>query len=141
MKMLKKNRTLKIIFILAIIMIIVGSTIISNAETFPVKVTGETTSFSGNIVDTSAKILGVFQVVGYSVAVIILAWIGIKYLMATPEGKADIKKQAYAYLFGAFLLFAAGVIVGWLKTSIQENAELITAPAVSSVQIENIKNV
>ena len=40
-----------------------------------------------------ALILGIVQAVGMSIAVIILVWLGVKYIMASPDGKAEIKKQ------------------------------------------------
>ena len=38
--------------------------------------------------------------------------------MASPDGKAEIKKQAFAYILGAVLLFGATWILPLIKTII-----------------------
>ena len=66
----------------------------------------------------SGVILGIVQAVGMSIAVIILVWLGVKYIMASPDGKAEIKKQAFGYILGAVLLFGASWLVPLLKNVI-----------------------
>ena len=41
--------------------------------------------------------------------------LGIKWIAAAPEAKADIKKQAIIYVVGAALVFAAGGILTIIK--------------------------
>lgn len=62
------------------------------------------TSLGGNIV-------AIVQVVGIVIAVIVILVIGIKYLVASPEGKAEYKKTMIPYLVGAVLIFAGTTIV------------------------------
>lgn len=57
-------------------------------------------------------IIGILQAVGMSVAVIMLTIIGIKYIMVSPEGKADLKQQLFPYLIGCVLLFAGSGLIG-----------------------------
>ena len=83
-----------------------------------ISVQGTGSKFTTQAGSWGNMLLGFFQVVGYIAAVIVLVWLGVKYIMASPEGKAEIKKQAFAYVLGAVLLFAAGSIVGWLRESI-----------------------
>ena len=45
------------------------------------------------------------------IAVILLIMLGIKYMTAAPEGKAEIKKMAITYVVGAVLVFAAGLVL------------------------------
>lgn len=66
----------------------------------------------------SGVILGIVQAIGMSIAVIILVWLGVKYIMASPDGKAEIKKQAFGYILGAVLLFGASWLVPLLKNVI-----------------------
>ena len=63
----------------------------------------------------SGKILYIVQLVGTIIAISMLMVLGIKYMMAAPEGKANIKKQAYIYIVGAVLLFGAVGIVEVIK--------------------------
>lgn len=70
------------------------------------------TSGAGQEVQQTAnRIIGIFQFVGTAAAVIILVFIGIKYMSAAPSEKADIKKSAVIYIIGAVLLFAATNVV------------------------------
>lgn len=124
---MKNNKLLKISLIIITIISIVCITGIANAandakDAFPGELIGKSSAVSNNVSGYASTILGVVQVIGYSVAVIILAWLGVKYIMASPDGKAEIKKQAFAYLLGAVLLFAAGSIVGWIRGAINENS-------------------
>ena len=68
--------------------------------------------------NTVSAVIGVIQAVGMSIAVIILVWLGVKYIMASPDGKAEIKKQAFGYILGAVLLFGASWLVPLLKNVI-----------------------
>lgn len=57
------------------------------------------------------KIVGIIQVVGYVIAVVMLVIIGIKYITSSPEGKAEVKKTALFYVLGAVLIAGAATIV------------------------------
>ena len=53
-----------------------------------------------------ATIIGVLQVIATIVAIAVLLFIGIKYLLAAPGEKANIKTVLVPYLIGAILIFA-----------------------------------
>ena len=61
------------------------------------------------------EILAVVQVIGVSVAIIMLIVLAIKYISAAPNDKAEIKKHAVVYVVGAVILFAASAIVGIIR--------------------------
>lgn len=120
---MKNNKLLKISLIIITIISIVCIAGIVNADfQQPQDITGASSELSGKVGGYANIILGIFQVVGYSTAVIILVWLGVKYIMASPDGKAEIKKQAFAYLLGALLLFAASTIVTAIKTAIDKES-------------------
>ena len=75
---------------------------------------------SQSIRNAGSLILGVVQVVGTSIAVIMLVIIAIRYFTAAPEAKADIKSQLIPYVIGAVLLFAASNLVSIVATAAQE---------------------
>ena len=52
-------------------------------------------------------IIGILQLAGTGISVIMIAMLGIKYLLASVEEKAEIKKTAMPILIGAILLFGA----------------------------------
>lgn len=112
------NKILKItliaITILSILLLLGGSIFASGTGVFDVP-EGKSSTLSGKATSIGGVILGVFQAVGTVIAVVILVWLGIKYIMASPDGKAEIKKQAFGYILGAVLLFGAV----WLVPLIQ----------------------
>ena len=77
---------------------------------------GTDTNTSNKIVGQANQIIGIVQVVAVSIAVIMLIWLGIKYMSAAPSEKADIKKSALIYIVGAVLLFAATGILQIIRT-------------------------
>lgn len=73
----------------------------------------------GDIIDRGdsirGKILFIVQLVGTIIAICILIMLGIQYMIAAPDGKANIKKQAVIYIIGAFFLFGAVGVVEIIK--------------------------
>lgn len=53
------------------------------------------------------KVLGYVQWFGYAIAVGMLLYIGIKYMMASANEKADLKKGSISYVIGAVVVVAA----------------------------------
>ncbi len=69
---------------------------------------------SDKLVAKVEHILGVINVVGVVVAIIILMFIGIKYMVGSVEEKAEYKSTMMAYLIGAILLFSITTIANVL---------------------------
>lgn len=67
---------------------------------------GDTDNAEG-ITNLFNNIIGIVQIIGTGIAVIMLIVLAIKYLMAAPSEKADIKKGALIYVVAAVILFAA----------------------------------
>ncbi len=57
------------------------------------------------------NLLWIAQVICYAAAVIVLMLKGYKFMKASPEAKAEIKKELISYGIGAILLFATGTII------------------------------
>lgn len=70
---------------------------------------------------TAGNILGLIQWIGYAIAIGMLIYIGIKYVMSAANEKADLKKGLINYLIGAIIIFAASTIVGWVKGFVSSN--------------------
>ena len=64
------------------------------------------------VTKTANNIIGIVQVICYAAAVIMLVLLGVKFITASPEGKAEIKKSAIIYVIGAIIVFAAGTLLG-----------------------------
>ena len=56
------------------------------------------------------NVLGIVQVIGSVVSVIMLMAIGIKYMLGSVEEKAEYKKTIIPYLIGAALVFSGTTI-------------------------------
>lgn len=72
-----------------------------------------------NINNTVGTVLGVIRWGGIIVAVIIAMFIGIKFITASPEGKAEVKKTAIFYIAGIVILLSASAIVTVIGNSVQ----------------------
>lgn len=71
-----------------------------------------TAGYTGTGLDTAtSNVLGIISYICYAAAVIMLVVLGVKFIAAAPDAKADIKKQAIVYVIGAVLVFAAGGIL------------------------------
>ena len=56
-------------------------------------------------------IVNVIRTVGYLAALGMLIWLGVKWMMATAQEKADLKNRAWGYVIGAVLIFGASTIL------------------------------
>ena len=63
------------------------------------------------------QIVGALQLAGSGIALIMITWAGFKYMMASADAKADIKKQILPIVIGAVLLFGAVALVGIMQTA------------------------
>lgn len=63
----------------------------------------------------------VIRTVAIGVAIIMLTYLGIKYMMASPEDKASFKKSAEIYILGAVLLFGTSGILTLIQRFAQDN--------------------
>ena len=100
----------KIITILLIIATILGAVNMVFADS--IEIPGSGNPIPGTGLDTTVKnIIGIVQFICYAAAVILLVVLGVKWIAAAPDEKANIKKGAVIYVVGAVLVFAAGAIL------------------------------
>lgn len=67
-------------------------------------VSGGASSGIGKVINI---IIGLLQIAGTGISVIVVTMLGIKYILASVEEKAEIKKQAVPIVIGCVLLFGA----------------------------------
>lgn len=112
--------------IIAIFVMVIAFNLISSFYTYALA-DGEGFDWSSSIKDfgdttgnedankATTNIIGaiavVTKLVGMGVAVIMLIVLAMKYMVAAPGDKADIKKHAIVYVVGAIVLFAATSIL------------------------------
>lgn len=58
------------------------------------------------------NVIGIIQFVGSGIAIIVVSILGIRYLLASPNEKAEVKKMAMPIIIGCILLFGAVNLVG-----------------------------
>lgn len=68
----------------------------------------------GNAAATANAIIGAMKWIGYAIAIGMLVFIGIKYVMASANEKADLKNSLIKYVIGAILIASAVTIGGWV---------------------------
>lgn len=106
------KKTMKILTTIATILLIVsmGASIVCASTDIGGVSIDPRTENTGDITKVGNKIMGILQVVGVLIAVIILMVLGIKYMMGSAEEKAEYKKTMIPYIVGAILIFAAATI-------------------------------
>ncbi len=119
---MKVNKIAKIISILFIITAVLSAVnmVFASGVGIPTasQPSGTGVSSINNIV---SGVIFIIQTIAFAAAVIMLIFVGIKFITASPEGKAEIKKTAVIYIVGAILLFAAGGILGIVKNLAENN--------------------
>lgn len=105
MKRIKK----KIISIILVAMMIISISL--NCFAFaPSDISVKTDPTGSNEIKTlGGNLIGIFQVVGVVLAVLIVIVLGIKYMLGSAEEKSEYKKSMMPYLIGAALIFAGSV--------------------------------
>ena len=104
------------VLVIALLLVSVSSVAFASSTIFdPGDITASDSDAAGVIQDISGTILGIVQVVGVAVAVIMLVVLAIKYISAAPSEKADIKKSAFIYIIGALLLFGGVALLNIIR--------------------------
>ena len=114
MKMSKKSifRILSIALMVVLFSMAIHNVAFADVNYTPNGQGGTTSNKFGTILNI---ILGITQVIGIAIAVIMLIVLAIIYISAAPSDKAEIKKSATAYIVGAVVLFAASGIIQIIK--------------------------
>ena len=114
MKKTTINRIMRITTILVIAMMLVStlSTVFATGAAGVLKDLKGNTGAATAVTHTANNIIGIVQVICYAAAVIMLVLVGVKFITASPEGKAEIKKSAIQYVIWAIIVFAAGALLG-----------------------------
>ena len=113
---MKKN-IIKMTIALFFVLLVVANFALANSG---IKVPNIKQVSSGKADSVVSQILGILQFTAVAIALAMLLVIGIKYITASPEGKADIKGTAIAYLIGAVCIFAAVGILNGIKDIVEK---------------------
>lgn len=67
---------------------------------------------SGKIYEKGVSIINAVLWFGYAIALGMVIFIGIKYMLGAADAKADMKNAVKNWLIGAFIVFMATTIIG-----------------------------
>ena len=68
----------------------------------------------------ATRIIGAIRWVGYAIAVGMLVYIGIKYVMSAADGRAELKSALVKYAIGAFLVAGSVTVAGWVFNNLSK---------------------
>ena len=105
--MRKQVKVIATILMVVTILATVGSVAFGASETISALSNPGTVSGASGIQNLGKQIVGIIQIVGAVIAVVVLTVLGIKYMMGSAEEKAEYKKTMIPYVIGAILVFAA----------------------------------
>ena len=71
-------------------------------------------SAAGDIKDKGTTILSAILWIGYAIALGMVVFIGIKYILGAADAKANMKSAITNWLIGAFIVFMCTTIAGWV---------------------------
>ena len=105
------KRTILLFCLILIISFFVGTINVYatdvNAIISSMEGTSEMATGGDGIKSAINNVIGLIQVAGTGISVVVVTMLGIKYLLASPSEKADVKKQIAPILTGCVLLFGA----------------------------------
>ena len=112
-----KNKVIKIsVVLIAILLIVLVTTVDASAMIGQIEDNiNMNTSAAKSATSFGQKIIGAIQVIGVGIAVIMLLYIAIKYMIAAPSEKAEYKKTAISFSIGAVILFASTALLEVIK--------------------------
>lgn len=111
---MKKNKivvTLLIILLLVIFPLTINAEYESQIPTDKYKSDGPSTNDVEDMYKFGGSIAGIIQIVGTAVSAGAMIIIGIRYVVASADEKAEYKERMFPYFIGAVLLFGASNIV------------------------------
>ena len=121
------KKTVKIISMLLTFLMVISLSV----SVFAIDISDFEGNTDGNaansIKDLSKNIIGLLQVAGMAVSIIVLIVLGIKYMMGSTAEKAEYKKTLMPYFVGALLIFGASAFAG-VAIDFAENLKPATPP-------------
>ena len=112
---MKKMKIVKTLMIILMLTLVITSTVYATPIDVVEGKINPPSSGMNQANNIRNRVLFIVQLVGSIIAVSMLIILGIKYMVAAPEGKADVKKQALIYIVGAVFLFGSVGIVEIIK--------------------------
>lgn len=116
--MMKIKTSIKIVSIFTLVMLLILAVLPTTVFGISMDIRdfqGSTSQIGNALNRTANTIIGIIQIVGVGVAVIMLIVLGIKFVTAAPTEKAAVKKGLLYYLIGAILVLATTGVLQIVK--------------------------
>ncbi len=117
---MKKSYKFVILLIISLIIMLALSNITMAAKVSIDKIKDNDTNVEASgIKNIGSIILSGITGVGIVVSVVMVAVLGVKYMMGSAEERAEYKKSMLPYLIGAILLFGASAIANMVVSLVK----------------------
>jgi type IV secretory pathway VirB2 component (pilin) len=119
---MKSTKAIKVISIVMTVLVILMVGLSFSQTVFaitPGSISPTDPASTSEITDIAGRILGFLQVVAVALLVVMIAVLGIKYMMGSAEEKADYKKSFVPLVVGALLVFAAVTVANFIYSVMQ----------------------
>lgn len=113
--MIKLNKKAIVALVLAVMTVMLCVVPVFGYE-LPANVMADSSQVDENVYKTGQTVLGYIQIIGTFIAVGVLMFLGIKYMTASANEKADVKKSIIPYIVGAIVLLLAVNIIPIIGT-------------------------
>lgn len=104
------KKALKILSLVLVFALVLIPTM-SLADEIPFEVNPQTDEL-GAVQTVTGILVGILQWVGYGVAIVMVLWLGIQWMIAQPSKKAELKQKMWGMAIGIFLLVGGATIIG-----------------------------
>lgn len=75
---------------------------------------GDTLVVTGHINRAGGVVITAVQTLGYIIAVVMVLYVGIQYLIGTPAKKQELKGRMVSLIIGAILVAGGVTLLGWV---------------------------
>ncbi len=106
----------KVLAMVMVMLVMMSSAVFANFTS--IDVTPNSGSAGGGLQTKATGVLGVIQWVGYIIAIGMIIWVGIKYVMSGAGEKAKAKETLVPIVIGAVLIAGAATIAQFVFNAI-----------------------
>jgi len=100
-------KILSLVLVFALVMAPVAS-----LADVPFSASAETPSVLNDNISVVGSIIGTLRWIGYAVAIVMVLWLGIQWMLAQPSKKAELKGKMWSMAIGIILLVGGVTILG-----------------------------
>lgn len=117
----KIMKVMSVLIIMLLMFSVISPAFAYDPKSFTPEVSG---TAQDKVIGISENLIGIVQIIGTAVAIIMLIYIGIKYVVASPQEKGELKHTALIYVIAAIFIFAAANILAVVKNFAEEATDI-----------------